>query len=186
MHVGYGTGFQHLSGTSDTQFMREELGNCEAAESLGFESVWATEHHFDSYSISPDVCQLLSYLAGKTKRIKLGSMVIVVPWHDPVRLAEQIVLLDHYSGGRYILGVGRGLARREFEGLRIDPCIPKSWPGFKMVRHFRGNTVRIEVKNPTAVNRGIKSLTIDGRSVQGNVVPVDRLRDGAKIVATLG
>jgi alkanesulfonate monooxygenase SsuD/methylene tetrahydromethanopterin reductase-like flavin-dependent oxidoreductase (luciferase family) len=120
MHVGYGTGFQHLGGYSDTLFMREELGNCELAESRGFDSVWVTEHHFDNYSISPDVCQLLSYLAGKTKRIKLGSMVIVVPWHDPVRLTEQISLLDHLSGGRYILGVGRGLARREFEGLRID------------------------------------------------------------------
>ena len=120
MHVGYGTGFQHLGGYSDTKFMREELGNCELAESRGFDSVWVTEHHFDDYSISPDVCQLLSYLAGKTKRIKLGSMVIVVPWHDPVRLTEQISLLDHLSEGRYILGVGRGLARREFEGLRID------------------------------------------------------------------
>src|SRR5215469_4877366 len=120
MHVGYGTGFQHLGSYSDRQFMREELGNCEMAEPWGFDSVWATEHHFDNYSLSPDVCQLLSYIAGQTKRIKLGSMVVVVPWHDPVRLAEQISLLDHVSGGRYILGVGRGLARREFEGLRID------------------------------------------------------------------
>jgi cellobiose phosphorylase len=87
----------------------------------------------------------------------------------------------YHAATHWILGV-----RPEIEGLRIDPCIPKSWPGFKMVRHFRGNTVRIEVKNPTAVNRGIKSLTVDGRSVPGNVVPVDRLRDGAKIVATLG
>ena len=120
MHVGYGTGFQHLNDYSDTQFLREEIGNCEMAESLGMDSVWVTEHHFDRYSISPDPLQFLSYLAGRTKRIKLGSMAIIVPWHDPMRLAEQIVLLDHYSNGRYILGVGRGLARREFEGLRID------------------------------------------------------------------
>jgi len=111
MHVGYGAGFQHLGGYSDRQFMREELGNCERAEPLGFDSVWVTEHHFDDYSISPDPCQVLSYIAGKTKHIKLGSMVIVVPWHDPVRLAEQISLLDHVSNGRYILGFGRGLAR---------------------------------------------------------------------------
>jgi alkanesulfonate monooxygenase SsuD/methylene tetrahydromethanopterin reductase-like flavin-dependent oxidoreductase (luciferase family) len=120
MHVGYGTGLQHLNDYSDTQFLREEIGNCEMAESLGMDSVWVTEHHFDRYSLSPDPLQLLSYLAGRTKRIKLGSMAIIVPWHDPMRLAEQIVLLDHYSNGRYILGVGRGLARREFEGLRID------------------------------------------------------------------
>ncbi len=120
MHIGYGAGFQHLGGYSDRQFLREELGNCVRAEDLGFESVWVTEHHFDDYSISPDPCQVLSYIAGRTKRIKLGSMVIVVPWHDPIRLAEQISLLDHVSDGRYILGMGRGLARREFEGLRID------------------------------------------------------------------
>ncbi len=120
MHVGYGTGLQHLNDYSDTQFLREEIGNCEMAESLGMDSVWVTEHHFDRYSISPDPLQLLTYLAGRTKRIKLGSMAIIVPWHDPMRLAEQIVLLDHYSNGRFILGVGRGLARREFEGLRVD------------------------------------------------------------------
>jgi len=120
MHVGYGAGFQHLSGCSDREFMLHELGNCEKAESLGFDSVWVTEHHFDNYSVSPDPCQVLSYIAGKTKHIKLGSMVIVVPWHDPMRLAEQISLLDHVSNGRFILGMGRGLARREFEGLRID------------------------------------------------------------------
>jgi alkanesulfonate monooxygenase SsuD/methylene tetrahydromethanopterin reductase-like flavin-dependent oxidoreductase (luciferase family) len=120
MHVGYGTGFQHLSDYPDDLFMKHEVGLCIRAEELGFDSVWATEHHFDNYSISPDVLQLLSYVAGRTRHVKLGSMVIVVPWHDPMRLAEQIVLLDHYSGGRYILGVGRGLARREFEGLRID------------------------------------------------------------------
>ncbi|MGA8872258.1 MAG: LLM class flavin-dependent oxidoreductase [Candidatus Acidiferrales bacterium] len=120
MHVGYGSGFQHLGGYSDRRFMREELGNCLMAEELGMDSIWATEHHFDNYSISPDVPQLMSYLAGKTRRVKLGSMVIVVPWNDPMRLAERITLVDHYSDGRFILGVGRGLARREFEGLRID------------------------------------------------------------------
>jgi hypothetical protein len=66
MHVGYGAGFQHLGGYSDRQFMREELGNCERAEPLGFDSVWVTEHHFDDYSISPDPCQVLSY-CGKDK-----------------------------------------------------------------------------------------------------------------------
>jgi alkanesulfonate monooxygenase SsuD/methylene tetrahydromethanopterin reductase-like flavin-dependent oxidoreductase (luciferase family) len=105
MHVGYGTGFQHLGDYPDALFMKREVGLCVMAEELGMDSVWATEHHFDNYSISPDVLQLMSYIAGRTKRVKLGSMVIVVPWHDPMRLAEQIVLLDHLSGGRYILGV---------------------------------------------------------------------------------
>jgi cellobiose phosphorylase len=87
----------------------------------------------------------------------------------------------YYAATHWILGV-----RPEVEGLRIDPCIPKAWPGFTMHRHFRGKTVRIEVKNPAGVSRGVKSLTVDGRPVPGNVVPTDKLRNGAKIVATLG
>ncbi len=87
----------------------------------------------------------------------------------------------YYAATHWILGV-----RPEVEGLRIDPCIPKAWPGFTMRRHFRGKMVRIEVKNPGSVSRGIKSLTVDGRPVPGNVVPTEKLKDGSKIVATLG
>ena len=88
---------------------------------------------------------------------------------------------SYYTATHWILGV-----RPEAEGLRIDPCIPKSWPGFKMRRHFRGKNLRIEVKNPAGVCRGVKILTVDGKTVPGCVVPADRLKDGTKIVATLG
>jgi alkanesulfonate monooxygenase SsuD/methylene tetrahydromethanopterin reductase-like flavin-dependent oxidoreductase (luciferase family) len=122
MHVGFATGFAHQRGDNypDAQFMREELENCVLAEELGFDSVWITEHHFSDYSFSNDPLQLLSYIAGRTKRVKLGTQVIIVPWHDPVRLAEKIVNLDHMSGGRAILGFGNGLAPHEFQGLGID------------------------------------------------------------------
>jgi len=76
--------------------------------------------------------------------------------------------------------------RPEIEGLRIDPCIPKAWPGFTMRRHFRGKTVHIEVKNPSGVCRGVKTLTVDGQSVQGSLVPASALKEGTRIVATLG
>ena len=72
MHVGYGTGFQHLAGYSDTKFLREELGNCELAESRGFDSVWVTEHHFDNYSISPDVSNC--YLTWPARRSESSSV----------------------------------------------------------------------------------------------------------------
>jgi alkanesulfonate monooxygenase SsuD/methylene tetrahydromethanopterin reductase-like flavin-dependent oxidoreductase (luciferase family) len=68
----------------------------------------------------PDVLQFLSYMAGRTRHVKLGSMVVVLPWHDPIRVAEQVSVLDHISNGRFILGLGRGLARIEYEGFRID------------------------------------------------------------------
>jgi alkanesulfonate monooxygenase SsuD/methylene tetrahydromethanopterin reductase-like flavin-dependent oxidoreductase (luciferase family) len=68
----------------------------------------------------PDVLQFLSYMAGRTERIQLGSMVVVLPWHNPLRIAEQFSVLDHLSGGRAIVGVGRGLGRVEFEGFGLD------------------------------------------------------------------
>ncbi len=121
MHVGYGAAFQNpFNKLSDAEVYRNELRLAELAEPLGFDSVWSVEHHFDDYTMCPDVLQFLSYMAGRTKHVKLGSMVVVLPWHDPVRVAEQISLLDHMADGRFILGLGRGLARIEYEGFRLD------------------------------------------------------------------
>jgi alkanesulfonate monooxygenase SsuD/methylene tetrahydromethanopterin reductase-like flavin-dependent oxidoreductase (luciferase family) len=122
MHVGLATGFAHQRGDAypDGQFIREELDNAVLGEELGYDSIWITEHHFTDYSMCTSPLQALSYLAGRTRRVLLGTQVIVVPWHDPVRLAEQIIMLDHMSNGRTVLGFGRGLARHEFQGLRVD------------------------------------------------------------------
>ena len=104
MHVGYGAAFQNPNNAhSDAEVYRNELRFAEMAEPLGFDSVWSVEHHFDDYTMCPDVLQFLSYMAGKTKHVKLGSMVVVLPWHDPIRVAEQASLLDHLSNGRFIL-----------------------------------------------------------------------------------
>src|SRR5438094_2250773 len=89
------------------------------AEPLGFDSLWALEHHFPGYAMSPAPTQLLSYFAGRTRRLALGTAVIVLPWHDPVRVAEEIALLDVISGGRCIFGFGRGAASVEYAGFRV-------------------------------------------------------------------
>ena len=120
MHVGISTGFANHAPIDDDRFLREEMVQLLLAEELGFESIWITEHHFSDYSVAPNPLQYLTWLAGKTKRARLGTQVVVVPWRDPVRLAEEIAVLDHLSGGRAILGFGRGLARMEYEGLRVD------------------------------------------------------------------
>jgi alkanesulfonate monooxygenase SsuD/methylene tetrahydromethanopterin reductase-like flavin-dependent oxidoreductase (luciferase family) len=122
MHVGLASGFAHQRGNAypDAQFVREEVENLILAEELGFDSVWITEHHFTDYSMSNDPLQLLTYIAARTKRVKLGTQCIIVPWHNPVRLAEKIVNLDILSNGRAILGFGGGLAPHEFAGLGID------------------------------------------------------------------
>jgi alkanesulfonate monooxygenase SsuD/methylene tetrahydromethanopterin reductase-like flavin-dependent oxidoreductase (luciferase family) len=121
MHVGYGAVFQNPSNKlSDREVWRNEIRLCEMAEPLGFDSLWSIEHHFDDYTMCPDPVQFLTYLAGRTKTSKLGSMVVVLPWHDPIRVAEQVSMLDHVSDGRFIFGIGRGLARIEYDGFRID------------------------------------------------------------------
>ena len=120
MHVGYGAVFQNTDmKMSDRDVWKNEIRLAEMAEPLGFDSVWGVEHHFDDYTMCPDVLQFLTYMAGRTKTAKLGSMVVVLPWHDPIRVAEQIAVLDHVSDGRMIFGMGRGLARIEYEGFRI-------------------------------------------------------------------
>ena len=121
MHVGYAPIFQNPgSPRPDHEVYADELRLAALAEPLGFDSVWSVEHHFTDYTMVPDVVQFLSYMAGKTSHIQLGSMAIILPWHDPLRVAEQVSMLDNLSGGRYILGIGRGLAKFEFEGFRLD------------------------------------------------------------------
>jgi alkanesulfonate monooxygenase SsuD/methylene tetrahydromethanopterin reductase-like flavin-dependent oxidoreductase (luciferase family) len=121
MHVGMGVIFQGAGeGRTDRNVYRNELRLGDLAEPLSFESLWGVEHHFTEYTMCPDVLQYLTYFAGRTHRIQLGSMVVVLPWHDPMRVAEQVVMLDHFSNGRFILGIGRGLGRVEFEGFGVN------------------------------------------------------------------
>lgn len=122
MHVGLNSMPQNLDGKlTDSQVLEYEYFNkVRRAEELGFDSVWQSEHHFTDYTLTPNPAQFLSWVAGQTERVKLGSMVTVLPWHDPVRVAEEFALLDELSGGRAILGIGRGLGRSEFDGFRLE------------------------------------------------------------------
>ncbi len=121
MHVGAAVIFQGQGeGRTDRNVYRNELRLGDLAEPLGFESLWGVEHHFTDYTMCPDVIQYLTYFAGRTQTLQLGSMVVVLPWHHPMRVAEEIVMLDHMSNGRVIFGIGRGLGRVEFEGFGAD------------------------------------------------------------------
>jgi alkanesulfonate monooxygenase SsuD/methylene tetrahydromethanopterin reductase-like flavin-dependent oxidoreductase (luciferase family) len=121
MHVGMAVIFQGAGeGRTDRNVYQNELRFADLAEPLGFESIWGVEHHFTDYTMCPDVLQFLTYCAGRTEHIQLGSMVVVLPWHDPVRVAEQVLVLDHMSDGRLIFGIGRGLGRVEFEGFGVN------------------------------------------------------------------
>jgi alkanesulfonate monooxygenase SsuD/methylene tetrahydromethanopterin reductase-like flavin-dependent oxidoreductase (luciferase family) len=119
MKVGVSLNMLTKEGRSDASVVAEHLALGDLAEPLGFDSVFALEHHFTGYAMSPSPTQLLSYIAGRTRRITLGTAVIVLPWHDPVRVAEEIALLDVLSQGRCVFGFGRGAASVEYAGFRI-------------------------------------------------------------------
>jgi N,N'-diacetylchitobiose phosphorylase len=87
----------------------------------------------------------------------------------------------YYSATQYVLGI-----RPEIDGLRIDPCIPRAWKGFKATRQFRGKTIEIEVKNPNGVCRGVKSLTLNGESMPGGLIPADKMTGHNQVEVVLG
>src|SRR5882757_1318432 len=109
--------FEHQISDNEIYWNNIELG--ELTDALGYDSVWCIEHHFDAdYSMCPDNLQLLSYLAARTTNVQLGTAAVIVPWNDPLRVAEKAAMMDILSKGRFILGLGRGLARMEYEGMR--------------------------------------------------------------------
>ncbi len=106
MKVGGAVIFQNPhNALSDAEVYQRDLRLAEMAEPLGFDD-GGVEHHFNDYTMCPDVLQFLSYMPGRTKTVQLGSMVVVLPWHDPMRVAEEVSMLDHLSDGRVILGLG--------------------------------------------------------------------------------
>ena len=123
MEVGLQFIFQNThAGMSDADMMRKETAIALLAEEVGMDFVLLPEHHFDpNYSMMPDNLQWLSYLAGKTQRIKLGTGAIILPWHtNPTRVAEKIAMLQILLGERFMLGFGRGLAREEYRAFGVD------------------------------------------------------------------
>lgn len=120
MHVGLGVQLANLDRkVRDADVYNLELGLASKAEAAGFDSVWVSEHHFADYQLTSQQSMVLSWLAAQTERIRLGTFVTVLPWHDPIRVAESFSVLDHLSGGRSVLGLGRGLGRKEFDGFRV-------------------------------------------------------------------
>jgi alkanesulfonate monooxygenase SsuD/methylene tetrahydromethanopterin reductase-like flavin-dependent oxidoreductase (luciferase family) len=91
------------------------------AEALGFHSSFVTEHHFTGIGQVSATLALLTYIAARTTRLRLGTAVLVLPWHNPVLLAEQVATLDLLSRGRLDLGVGKGYRHNEFAGFAMPP-----------------------------------------------------------------
>ncbi len=109
----------HESGTAE-QALREALEQIEYAEALGFDEVWLGEHHFSRHGILSGIFTFLGQVAARTKRMRIGTGIVALPFHNPVLVAEEMAMLDVLSGGRVDFGVGSGYQRGEYEGLGVD------------------------------------------------------------------
>src|SRR5262245_7196529 len=134
------------------------------AEALGLHSTFVVEHHFTGYGQVSATLNLLTWLGARTRTLRLGTAVIVLPWHNPVLLAEQTATLDLLSGGRLDFGIGKGYRYNEFAGFRVpmeeadarfDECLEvlrKAWTAEEPFTH-RGRYWQFDgivVEPPTA------------------------------------
>ena len=112
--------FENPIDKTEHQIVREQLDLMRAAEDYGFDSVWPAEHHFTEYGYCASPAVTLAAVAAVTKRVRLGTGIVVLPFHNPIRVAEDFAMLDLMSDGRVDLGVGRGYQPVEYRGFQVD------------------------------------------------------------------
>ena len=134
------------------------LERIEIMDRTGYDAVWLAEHHFSSFSVCPSVHMVGTLAAARTKRLRIGTAVSLAPFYHPLRLAEEVALLDLLSGGRVNWGAGRGLARVEFTAFGVPPeesvsrfhetvkIVLKAWTEAKLTfagKHFHFEDVEV-------------------------------------------
>jgi alkanal monooxygenase alpha chain len=109
-----------LDTPTEAEVFDNSVAYAKAAEQLGFDDVWLLEHHFTRYGLCNDTIDMAAYLLGTTRKIDVGTAIIQVPLHHPLKLAERVAMLDQLSHGRFICGIGRGQFPLDFEVFGQD------------------------------------------------------------------
>jgi N,N'-diacetylchitobiose phosphorylase len=130
-----------------------------------------------AYNDRAEIRQIEPYVQGQTTY----SIYSPRPGNSRTSWLTGAAAWAYFSATQYILGL-----KPEVDGLRIDPCIPHHWEGFKATRRFRGKTIRIEVKNPTGVCTGVKLVMLNGKIIQGNLVRADQLNEENLVEVLMG
>jgi len=120
---------------------KDHLEEAVLAEELGFNNVWASEHHFAEDAWNPSPVTFLAAVAARTERVRVGTYVLLLPFHNPVRVAEDIAVLDNISGGRVDLPVGVGSAAEEFRtfGIPFNERLGRTFEALRIIeRCFAG------------------------------------------------
>jgi alkanesulfonate monooxygenase SsuD/methylene tetrahydromethanopterin reductase-like flavin-dependent oxidoreductase (luciferase family) len=112
--------FHQFAGQRAREVYDYQIEIIELLEELGFDGVWVAEHHFREYGVVPSTFNLLSNLAARTERLRLGTGIVVLPLHNPIHVAEEAAMVDLLSNGRLQLGIGRGYQSVEFESFGLD------------------------------------------------------------------
>ena len=123
------------------QLYRDHLEESVLAEELGFDNVWASEHHFSEDACNPSPLTFLAAVAARTERVRIGTYVLLLPFHNPVRVAEDIAVLDNISSGRVDLPVGVGSAAEEFRtfGVPFSERLGRTFEALRIIeRCFAG------------------------------------------------
>lgn len=128
-------------GTSPADVVGREFAQILLSEELGYDTVWLTEHHFIEYGISVSPMALAAAIAGATTRISIALAAVILPFHEPLRLAEEIAFVDLLSKGRLRVGIGRGNRPIEFAGFRIPQeenreRFPCGLPTFRLLGRY--------------------------------------------------
>lgn len=107
MKTGLFALFENWSGSYDGA-IRDQLDLIVYAEKLGFDEVWLTEHHFNNFSVTPSPLSVVSYLLGKSDNIKIGVAGILLPYHNPIKLAEELAVIKSFDNDRFLYGIAKG------------------------------------------------------------------------------
>src|SRR5688572_489743 len=112
--------YERLPATPDDVIHRETVRLGEMVEPLGYDAIWCAEHYGSAYSMQGNPLQWLAFWAGRTRRVNVGTAVIVAPWWQPVKLAHEIAILDLLLDGRKLhLGLGRGVSAHEYDAFGV-------------------------------------------------------------------
>lgn len=114
--------FPLAAAESERKVIEEALEEAVVADELGYDSFWLAEHHFSEYGILGNPLVFAAAIAQRTRRIRIGTAVMVIPFYNPLRLAEDAALVDILSNGRLMLGCGRGYQPKELSGFHVDPA----------------------------------------------------------------
>src|SRR5438105_1048122 len=171
LHIGIGLFTGQVPPDSSRTFVqeyREIVDLARLAETLGFESVWVSEHHGSGDGYMPSLLPTLAAFAAATEHIKLGTGVMLTPFHHPLRLAEDAATVDLISGGRLILGLGLGWREEEFRmfGVPISERVRRTIETVEVLRRawtgerfsYQGQVLsydRVKVPPPAAADGGV-------------------------------